>query len=160
MKNIANIINFVRACEPRVSDDSFLFSTTKEELELCRKFGFKSTVLLQYDALTDPKYIQLIKENCDLAEVGLWFETVQPLVENCGLEWRGRFPWDWHSDVGFLVGYLPDERIKLIDEAFEKFKEIFGCYPAVAGSWHIDAFSLNYMYEKYGIIASCNCKEQ
>lgn len=160
MKNIANIINFVRDCEPRVEDNSYLFSTTKNELELCRKYGFRSTVLLQYDALIDPKYIELLKEYGEEVEVGLWFEVVQPLAEACGIEWRGRFPWDWHSDVGFLVGYMPEEREKIIDEAFGKFKEIFGYFPAVAGSWHIDAYSLNYMYEKYGIIASCNCKEQ
>lgn len=160
MKNIANIINFVRGCEPREKDDSYLFSTVKNELELCKKYGFKSTVLLQYDALVDPKYIQLLKEYNELIEIGLWFEVVQPLAEACGIEWHGRFPWDWHNDVGFLVGYMPEERIKIIDEAFRKFKEIFGCYPAVAGSWHIDAFSLDYMYNKYNIIASCNCKEQ
>lgn len=42
----------------------------------------------------------------------------------------------------------------------EKFKEIFGNYPKSIGSWYIDAHTLNYMYEKYGIIASCNCKDQ
>ena len=160
MKNIANIINFVRGCEPRVADDSFLFETLKKELELCEKFGFKSTVLFQYDALLDDRYIELVKERQNLVEVGLWFEVVQPLCEDCGFEWHGRFPWDWHNDVGFLVGYEPEQRIKIIDTAFEKFKDIFGYYPSVVGSWHIDAFSLNYMTEQYGIVASCNCKEQ
>lgn len=160
MKNFANIINFVRACEPRVEDDSYLFETTKAELELCEKYGFKSTVLLQYDAMIDGRYIELLNKHKNLVEIGLWFEVVQPLCEDCGIKWRGRFPWDWHSDVGFLVGYLPEERTKIIDKAFEKFKEIFGYFPTVAGSWHIDAFSLNYMKEKYGITASCNCKEQ
>lgn len=160
MKNIVNIINFVRECEPRSTDDSFLFSTTKEELELCRKYGFVSTVLLQYDALIDEKYINLLSEYKDIIEIGLWFEVVKPLTESTGIEWKGRFPWDWHNDVGFLVGYSPKEREKLIDEAFNKFKEIFGYYPASCGSWHIDAYSLKYMYDKYHITASCNCKEQ
>lgn len=160
MKNIANIINFVRACEPRVKDDSYLFDTTKKELELCARYGFKSTVLFQYDALIDSRYIELVNEHKKLAEAGLWFEVVEPLCRDCGIEWHGRFPWDWHNDVGFLIGYTPEQRRILIDKAFEKFREIFGYYPAVAGSWHIDAFSLNYMKEKYNITASCNCKEQ
>ena len=42
----------------------------------------------------------------------------------------------------------------------EKFKSIFGRYPSSIGSWFIDAHSLEYMYDKYGIIASCNCKDQ
>lgn len=160
MKNIVNIINFVRKCEPRSENDSFLYTTTKEELELCRKYSFPSTVLLQYDALIDEKYIKLIDQYSENTEIGLWFEVVQPLCEDASVPWKGRFPWDWHSDVGFLIGYMPKERELLIDKAFNKFKEIFGYYPASCGSWHIDAYSLNYMYEKYGIVASCNCKEQ
>ncbi len=160
MKNIINIINFARKCEPRSEDDSFLFSTTKEELELCRKYNFPSTVLLQYDALIDDEYIDLLKNFQNNIEIGLWFEVVEPLTEAAGIPWKGRFPWDWHSDVGFSVGYTPEERIKLIDEAFGKFKEIFGYYPDSCGSWHIDAYSLDYMYKTYNITASCNCKEQ
>ncbi len=160
MKNIVNIINFVRFCEPRCDDDSYLFQTTKEELELCKSYNFPSTVLLQYDALIDKKYINLVNLYKNNTEIGLWLEVVKPLVEAVGITWNGRFPWDWHNDVGFLVGYSPKERELLIDEAFNKFKEIFGCYPASCGSWHIDAYSLKYMYDKYGITASCNCKEQ
>lgn len=54
MKNIANIINFVRAVEPREKDNSYLPETTRKELELCRRYSFRSTVLLQYDALILP----------------------------------------------------------------------------------------------------------
>ena len=160
MKNIVNIINFVRACEPRVEDDSFLFTTTEEELKLCRKYNFNSTLLLQYDALLDERYVSLAKEYIDITEIGLWLEVVEPLCTAAGIPWRGRFPWDWHCNVGFLVGYEKDEREKLIDEAFKRFKDIFGYYPSSCGSWHIDVYSLSYMYEKYGITASCNCKEQ
>ncbi len=160
MKQIVNIINFVRACEPRSKDDSFLYFTTEEELKLCKEYSFPSTVLLQYDALIDPKYIELINKYSENTEIGLWFEVVKPLAEAAGITWKGRFPWDWHNNVGFLVGYTPKEREILIDKAFLKFKEIFGFFPASCGSWHIDAYSLKYMYDKYGIAASCNCKEQ
>ena len=123
MKNIVNIINFVRQCEPRSEDDSYLFNTTKEELELCRQYGFPSTLLLQYDALIDERYIQLIKNYTENTEIGLWLEVVKPLTEAVGINWQGRYPWDWHNDVGFLVGYTKEERILLIDESFKKFKE-------------------------------------
>lgn len=157
---IVNIINFVRAVEPRKSDDSFLPYTIEQELKLCNKYGFPSTVLLQYDALVRDEYFSIVRNEGKNAEIGLWLEIVEPLVRDCGLEWRGRFPWDWHCEVGFLIGYTPDERRKLIDKAFEKFREVFGCYPEVVGSWHIDAFSLEYMAGKYHIVASCNCKNQ
>jgi hypothetical protein len=40
------------------------------------------------------------------------------------------------------------------------FKKIFGCYPRTVGSWFIDEVTLDYMSKKYGIVASCNCKDQ
>ena len=159
MKNIANIINFARGCEPRAEDDSFLFPTLKAELELCKQYGFRSTVLLQYDALVKPEYQQLVKSGYDV-EPGLWLEIVQPLVEAAGMVWRGRYPWDWDIRVNFLSAYTPEEREKLIDAAFGTFKGIFGCYPAVAGSWSVDSYSLAYIEKTYGLKAFCICKEQ
>jgi len=158
--NIANIINFVRAVEPREKNNDYLPVTLEKELELCNKYNFPSTVLLQYDALIRSEYRDIVSRSGQNAEIGLWFEVVEPLVVDAGLEWRGRFPWDWHNDVGFLIGYTPEERIKLIDTAFEKFRFYYGHYPESVGSWHIDAFSLAYMSEKYNISASCNCKDQ
>jgi len=119
------------------------------------------TFLLQYDALLDPRYQKLLKSLPDSSfEVGGWFEIPQPLVENAGLKWRGRYPWDWHANVGFSTGYSPEEREKLVDVYMKDFKRIFGYYPKSVGSWFIDAHTLNYMHEKYGIVASCNCRDQ
>ena len=84
----------------------------------------------------------------------------QPLVENSGYKWGGRYPWDWHADVGFATGYSPEERERLVDTYMSDFKKIFGYYPKSVGSWFIDAHSLKYMYDEYGIVASCNCKDQ
>ena len=159
MKNIANIINFARGCEPRSDDDAFLLPTLREELELCKAYGFRSTVLLQYDALVTPAYPALVKSGYD-AELGLWLEVVQPLVEDAGMTWRGRYAWDWDIRVNFLSAYAPEERVALIDVAFRRFKEIFGEYPKVAGCWSIDAFSLAYIERAYGLSAFCVVKDQ
>jgi hypothetical protein len=40
------------------------------------------------------------------------------------------------------------------------FKAVFGAYPRSVGSWFIDAHTLRYLHERYGIVASCNCKDQ
>jgi len=125
------------------------------------RYRLGGTFLLQYDALLDARYQQLLKSLPDsLFEIGGWWEIPQPLCENAGLKWRGRFPWDWHAHVGFSVGYTPEEREKLVDVYMNDFKKIFGYYPRSVGSWFIDAATLIYMAEKYGIIASCNCKDQ
>lgn len=160
---LVNIINFVRQCEPRIDwiTEEVLYQTVVEQINIIKQYNFKATFLLQYDALIDPRYQKLMKElPADQFEIGAWWEIPQPLVEKSGLKWRGRYPWDWHADVGFSTGYTPEEREKLINTYMEDFRKIFGSYPKSVGSWFIDAHSLKYMYDKYGIVASCNCKDQ
>lgn len=160
---IVNIINFIRLLEPRdekITKD-VLYQTVVEQLKIMRKHKLGGTFLLQYDALIDPRYQDLLKTlPADSFEIGGWWEIPQPLVEKAGMVWRGRYPWDWHANVGFSTGYTPQEREKLIDVYMADFRKIFGYYPESVGSWFIDIHSLNYMYEKYHIVASCNCKDQ
>ena len=159
-RNIVNIINFIRAVEPR-NKDADLFRPVVEQMYLAGKYSFPVTWLIQYDAMIDKRYVDFLKRNMPPEhEVGIWFEVVQPLVEKAGLQWRGCFSWDWHVNVGFSIGYSPNERERLVDAFMGKFKEIWGYYPKSAGSWFIDAHTLAYMQEKYHIIASCNCREQ
>lgn len=160
---IINIVNFVRQVEPRRPGgiEDILYQTTVEEIHIMQEYSLKGTFLLQYDALINPKYQNLMKESLpEGSEVGGWWEITEPHVKAAGMEWRGRYPWDWHANVGFATGYTPEEREKLVDVYMEKFKEIFGRYPESVGSWFIDAHTLGYMYDRYGITASCNCKDQ
>ena len=158
-----NIINFIRLLEPRdarITED-VLYQTVVKQLQIMKKYRLKGTFLLQYDALIDPRYQKLLKSlPQDSIEIGGWWEIPQPLAEKAGLVWRGRYPWDWHANVGFSTGYTPAEREKLIDVYMSDFRKIFGYYPKSVGSWFIDIHSLTYMYEKYNIVASCNCKDQ
>lgn len=126
-----------------------------------KKYDLGGTFLLQYDALIDPRYQKLLSGlPRDSFEIGAWWEIPQPMAEKAGLLWRGRYPWDWHANIGFTTGYTPDEREKLADVYMNDFKNIFGYYPRSVASWFIDAHTLNYLYEKYNIVASANCKDQ
>ncbi len=158
--NIVNIMNFVRS--KTHGDYEMMLKTTKSEIELVKKYGFDNTFLLQYDAVIDPNYIKLFKENIDeKMELGLWFEVVRPLVLKVGLEWRGKdADWDWHIIPGFLMAYTQEERRMLVDEAMRMFKETFGFYPKSVGSWLIDSYSIEYMSEKYDIKAFAVCRDQ
>jgi len=160
---IVNIVNFIRLLEPRdpkITED-VLYQTVVRQVELMKKYKLGGTFLLQYDALMDSRYQKLLKSLPKGSfEIGAWWELPQPLIEKAGLKWRGRYPWDWHADVGFSTGYTPEEREKIIDVYMADFKAIFGYYPKSVGSWFIDAHSLNYMYDKYHIVASSNCKDQ
>jgi hypothetical protein len=160
---IVNIINFIRLLEPRdpkITED-VLYQTVVKQIGLMKKYKLGGTFLLQYDALMDPRYQQLLKTlPKNSFEIGAWWEIPQPLVENAGLKWRGRYPWDWRANIGFSTGYTPAEREKLVDVYMADFKKIFGYYPKSFGSWFIDAHTLAYLYNKYHIVASCNCKDQ
>lgn len=160
---IVNIINFIRLTEPRSEEitDRVLFETVRSQAEDLRSKGLIGTYLLQYDALMDPSYQELMKEEMQRGcEVGAWWEITQPHVEAAGYTWRGRYPWDWHANVGFSVGYTQAEREHLADVYMEQFKEIFGAYPKSVGSWFIDAGTLAYLRDRYGIEASCSCRDQ
>ncbi len=156
-----NIINFVRGCEPRYETD--LVEPIREELRLCRKYNFKNTVLLQYDAMLRDDIMETVRRESDgNVEFGLWIEMARVLCENVGLEWRGRegWDWDWHIVPGFLMAYTQEQRKLLCDEIMRLFREKFGYYPKSVGSWLLDAFSIDYLAEKYGVKAFCVCRDQ
>lgn len=160
---MVNIVNFIRLLEPRDSSitQERLYQTVVSQVQLMKQHGLRGTFLLQYDALMDGRYQQLLKSlSRDSFEIGAWWEIPQPLVEKAGLQWRGRYPWDWRANIGFSTGYDLEEREKLVDVYMADFKNIFGYYPKSVGSWFIDAHTLGYLYSKYGIVASCNCKDQ
>lgn len=158
-KQIVNIVNFIRGCEPRVEMD--LLKPVQEQIRLMKEYDFKGSFLIQYDALILPEYQKLLKElDPHQFELGVWFEITQPHVEKAGMTWTGRFPWDWHVHCDFSVGYSKADREKLVDILYEEFKNVFGYYPKVFGSWLFDTHTIRYISEKYGCDALCNCKEQ
>jgi hypothetical protein len=155
---IVNIINFIRAVEPRGPLD--LLEPLDRQIELVTRHGLPATWLLQHDALIEPRFTDPLKALPPGHEIGVWLEIVQPLVERAGLTWRGRFPWDWHSHVGFSVGYTPEERLRLMDVLMADFHRVFGRYPASAGCWLLDAHTLGYLHDRYGVSGACICKDQ
>ncbi len=156
---IVNIINFIRGVEPRAPID--LIEPVRAQLRLARQHDLPTTFLIQYDALIDPAFVELLQaEIGPNDEIGAWLEVVQPQVEAAGLAWRGRFPWDWHTNVGFTIGYTPQERRTLMDVYMQRFQATFGYLPRSVGCWILDAPTLNYLSDKYHITAACICKDQ
>lgn len=157
-RGLVNIINFIRGLEPRCETD--LLAPVVNQMRLARQHNLPVTWLFQYDALIDRRFRDALGEIPATHEIGGWFEFVRPMVEKAGLVWRGRYDWDWHSHIGFSVGYTPAERERLVDVYMAEFKNVFGCYPRSVGSWMMDAHSLGYMADRYGVRGSCTCKEQ
>src|SRR5690606_15551770 len=101
---IVNIVNFIRLLEPRDPKitHEVLYKTVVSQISLMEKHDLKGSFLLQYDALMDERYQSLLRSlSSEQYEIGAWWEIPQPLVEKAGLKWRGRYPWDWHANVGF-----------------------------------------------------------
>lgn len=163
MKSV-NIMNFARQCEPRNEEvDRLLFDTTAKQLELVNELRVPNTFLLQYDTLCDERYVRLFREKAsDLTETGLWYEIVEPLTSACGMPYESAngWKWDWHIKPGFPMAYTPPERDVLIDEAMRKFKEVFGRYPEVVGSWLIDTRTACRLSDKYHVKCLCICRDQ
>jgi hypothetical protein len=159
---IVNIYNFIRNSDFRLPDsEDVLFDCTRRQIELLKSANLPATWALQYDALINPRYQKLLKAELGTNdEIAAWWEIPQPLAEKAGLKWSGRHEWDPAANVGFSPGYTPEQRRKLVDVYMAEFKSVFGNYPRTVGSWYIDEVTLDYMAKKYGIIASCNCKDQ
>ncbi|WP_353566141.1 beta strand repeat-containing protein [Haloferula sargassicola] len=156
---VVNIINFIRGTEPRSNVD--LLKPVVEQIKLAKKHGLPTTFLIQYDALVNPDFVNLLKSELGPDdEIGVWLEVVQPQVEAAGMEWKGRWPWDYNAAVGLTEAYAPEDRKKLMDVLMERFKSEFGDYPKSVGCWVLDAPTLNYLSDQYHIVAACNCKDQ
>ncbi|HEY3863409.1 MAG TPA: hypothetical protein VGO59_16140 [Verrucomicrobiae bacterium] len=159
---IVNIYNFIRDNDFRVADsETVLFKATSAQVQLLNEFHLPATFAFQYDALMDTNYQKLFAgPTVTNFELAAWWEIPELLARKAGVPWRGHHEWDPAADVGFSPGYTPEERRKLVDVYMADFKSIFGFYPRTAGSWFIDEVTLAYMSEKYGLVASCNCKDQ
>ena len=130
--NIVNIVNFIRAVEPRFREEPDLFEPVRREMELAKQHALPATWLLQYDALVKGPYVDFLKrEMPESHEAGCWFEVVEELAEAAGIRWRGRWSWDWNVEVGFSIGYTPRERERLADAYVARFGRqlVFRCAP-------------------------------
>jgi len=129
------------------------------QYNLVKKGDFAATWLFQYDALTDPE-IESITKNFDLdQEIGLFLEVSPGLAQNARVIYPTQVAWA-NPRALFLSGYSRSERRKLVDHLFLKFKKTFGYFPKSVGAWWIDSYSLNYMRERYGVVAAMIVADQ
>ena len=156
-----NIMNFIRAEEPRESTD--LIKPAREQMALIKVHKFPATWLLQYDALVEGPYVEFLKaEMPPDHETGIWFEMNRKICDDAGIAWRGKPEWEWdyHVPIAYAIGYTPDERRKLADTAMMTFKRIFGRDAKTVASWNLDAVSIAHLSDHYGIDAFGNCRDQ
>ncbi|MBI2029685.1 hypothetical protein HYT02_04670 [Candidatus Gottesmanbacteria bacterium] len=112
---------------------------------------------VRYDALSNKQITNSLK-----GEIGGLLEITPDFAKESGVEYKAdEMGNDWHLGKNvFLIGYTQEEKKKLIDTYFNKFKNVFGYYPSFTVSWMIDSWSLNYLSEKYGVKLHEITKEQ
>ena len=160
-RRVINIMNFIRAEEPREMMD--LMTPVREQMALIKAHQFPATWLLQYDALVEGPFVPFLKaEMTPDHEAGLWFEMNRKICDAAGIAWRGNPAWEWdyHVPVAYAIGYTPDERRKLADTAVASFRHIFGKDLKSVASWNLDAVSVAHFADHHGIDAFGNCRDQ
>jgi hypothetical protein len=156
-----NIVNFIRAEEPRESCD--LFQPVQEQMALIRKYRFPATWLLQYDALVEGPFVEFLKTGMPAGhEIGIWFEMNRKICDDAGIAWRGNpgWEWDYHVPVAYPIGYTPAERRRLADTAMTTFRRVLGRNAKSVASWNLDAISLIHFSERHDVDAFGNCRDQ
>jgi hypothetical protein len=156
-----NVMNFLRAEEPREPQD--LFRPLKEQMALIRGHRLPATWLLQYDALVEGPFVPFLKREMPVDhECGIWLEMNRKICEDADVEWRGRKDWEWdyHVPVAYSIGYTPEERRKLADAAMRRFRQVFGRDAKVVASWNLDAVTLAHLADHYAVDAFANCRDQ
>jgi hypothetical protein len=131
----------------------------KNEYSIIQKNNLPATWLVTYDVLDDPKMVETIKEFDKKQEIGIFLEVTSNFARNANIKYNDSGSWH-HANSLFLSGYIEEERRILIDQVFNKYKEIFGKYPKSIGSWWTDGYSLSYIKDKYGIVANLVCSDQ
>lgn len=84
VRKVLNVVNFVRALDPRQPHAEYV-RALDEEVKLNLRYGFPNTVLLQYDALVDAEMLAAArKSDPEKTEFGLRFEMSRPLNKAAG----------------------------------------------------------------------------
>lgn len=124
-----------------------------------KKRNLPATWLLTYDVMLNSGINIAIKLMDSSQELGLFLEVTPDFAKDSDVIYNKTDSWHRANSV-FLSGYTQQERIRLIDKAFEKFKKNYGYYPVSVGAWWIDSYSLDYMKRKYNIIANLTVADQ
>ena len=123
------ILNLLHRPESAAFDDLFRW-----QQRLAHDLKLKVTVMVDLANLARPEIIETIKADAAQYgdEIGFWFSRPGAVIageDNGGLE-------------PFLWLYARSEKEQILRGCLDRFKAVFGAYPATVGSYHMDAESL------------------
>ncbi len=152
------IVNPIRGQDFWENDYSIL-ETPRKEYELIAKNNLPATWLIRYDALTSAEVVKFLRELNSNQEVGLFLEVTPSFAKDAGVSYNKSPNWHYAKSV-LLIGYSVEDRKRLIDTAIKKYQEVLGVSPKSVGAWWIDAGSLGYLHQKYGVMTNMDVADQ
>ncbi len=141
------------------SNDFPVLDTTRKQYEVIKKHNLAATWLVRFDALEDKETVNFLKNLEPNQELGIFLEVTPAFTKKAGVKYNQSPNWHWAKSV-LVIGYAPEDRKKMVDAVFERFKDVFGFYPKSVGAWWIDGGTLFYMKEKYGIEVNMDVADQ
>ncbi|MFN2641532.1 MAG: hypothetical protein ABR548_06520, partial [Actinomycetota bacterium] len=123
-------------------------------------YGLPATWLARYDAYTDSSFLSFLKTRPATDEIGVYLEVTPKWASDSGVTYHSHSGGSWTDASSlFLTGYTTTERTKLIDKAMATFLATFGKYPATVGAFWIDAASVKYMHDTFGVTNAMTVSE-
>lgn len=149
-------VNQVRGeecCDPGTA------TTLDYQLKTLSGVNLPATFALRYDALNQ-KFLQIFEQHPQEHEMAAFLEITPSLAHDAQVLYAGTAQ-DWYkAKYSYLIGYVPEDRVRLIDAYMEKFAATVGHFPKTTVAWMIDPLSLTYLAEKYGVTAHEITREQ
>lgn len=122
------------------------------QLQALQRLQLPATFVLRFDALKNPVFPALLNAYPKI-EKGLFLEVTPDLAFTAQVQYAGSKD-DWYAAKhAYLLGYSIEDRKRLIDTAMTAFHSAFHTYPKTTAAWMIDAWSLQYLVDRYHITA-------
>jgi hypothetical protein len=116
--------------------------------------GIRTTIQMTYASLFNTEAVALAKQHHKQFgdEIGSTFLGIQ-----CA-QFREKF----HSKELAIWLFSMEDKRRIVDEVFGKFREVFGFLPTSTGSYYMDAELVNYIKERYPMVkaAVATCWEE
>lgn len=117
--------------------------------------GIPAYFALRYDVITDSQYVLYLKNLSEsypeIIRLGLLLEVTPTLAKAAGVTYTGSHDKWYEAQDAYSIGYTDEENRKLIDTLFQSFFNEFGYYPQLTSAWMVEAETLNYLTETYGV---------
>lgn len=133
----------------------------RTQIETSQRLELPTTFTVRYDTLRDASYLSLLSQAKQSgAELGGFLEITPQLASDSGVPYTGTSENWYEAQHVYLIGYSPENRIKILDTYMSAFYKAFGTYPKTTTAWIIDTPSLQYLHEKYGVEVHQITREQ